>query len=130
MSRTQFRNASGLPDAYQYSTARDMMVLGAALQAHFPQYFGYFSTRSLTYRGRRYASHNRLIGRVEGVNGIKTGYTRASGFNVVTSLQRDGRSLIAVVMGGRSAKSRDQEVESLISAVLPQMTLASTLRRP
>jgi D-alanyl-D-alanine carboxypeptidase len=64
------------------------------------------------------------------VNGIKTGYTRASGFNVVTSLQRDGRSLIAVVMGGRSAKSRDQEVESLISAILPQMTLASTLSRP
>ncbi len=125
MANTQFRNASGLPHPDQYSTARDMMVVGAALRHRFPQYFGYFRTRSFAFRGRTLRSHNRLVGRVEGVDGIKTGYIRASGFNVVTSIQRGGRSIVAVVMGGRTAKVRDQQMQALIAAYVSKGTVRS-----
>ena len=80
-------NASGLPDPAQHSTARDLAILGLALREHFPQYYGYFSTRSFTYGRQRMANHNRLLGRVKGIDGIKTGYTRASGFNLVSSVR-------------------------------------------
>src|SRR5215213_1845060 len=126
MTNTQFRSASGLSHPEQYSTARDMVLLGAALQAHFPRYFAYFKTDSFTFRGRSYKNHNRLLGRVDGVDGIKTGYTRASGFNLVTSVRRSGRRFVAVVMGGLTAKSRDQHMESLLGSYLPGPVVAST----
>jgi D-alanyl-D-alanine carboxypeptidase len=115
MSNTTFRNASGLPDAGQVSTARDMAVLGRALQERFPDEYRYFSTRSFVWRGKRIGNHNRLLGRVAGVDGIKTGYTRASGFNLVTSVTRDKRHVVAVVLGGKTGKSRDAHMASLIA---------------
>lgn len=114
MSRTLFRNASGLPNPEQVTTARDLVTLGKAIQDRFPRYYPYFGTRVFTYDGRGHRNHNRLLGKVEGVDGIKTGYTRASGFNLLTSAKADGRHLITVVLGGRSAISRDQQVASLI----------------
>ena len=114
MSSTTFRNASGLPDEGQVTTARDMAILGRALQERFPTYYGYFSTRSFTWNGHKIGNHNRLLGRVAGVDGIKTGYTRASGFNLVTSVNRDRRQVVAVVLGGKTAKSRDAQMASLI----------------
>jgi D-alanyl-D-alanine carboxypeptidase len=120
MTSTRFRNASGLPNPDQVTTARDMMMLGTALQVRFPRYYSYFKTRSFTYKGRTYRSHNRLVGRVNGVDGIKTGYIRASGFNVVTSVRRGGRKIVAVVLGGRTAKNRDSHMASLISRHLPK----------
>jgi D-alanyl-D-alanine carboxypeptidase len=125
MNGTQFRNASGLPDPNQYSTAWDMMVLGAALQSRFPRYFAYFKTGSFSFRGRTYRNHNHLLGRIDGVDGIKTGYTRASGFNLVTSIRRGGRTFVAVVMGGATAKSRDQRMEEMIGAHLPGVMVAN-----
>ena len=119
MSNTVFRNASGLPDASQHTTARDMAVLGIQLKRRFPQYFGNFSQRSFAFRGRSIAGHNRLIGRVDGVDGIKTGYIRASGFNIVTSVGRGGKRLVIVVMGGKTARERDAHVEELIERYLP-----------
>jgi D-alanyl-D-alanine carboxypeptidase len=114
MSNTTFRNASGLPDAGQVSTARDMAQLGRALQERFPKEYRYFATRSFIWKGKRIGNHNRLLGRVAGVDGIKTGYTRASGFNLVTSVNRDKRHVVAVVMGGKTGKSRDAHMASLI----------------
>ena len=87
MTNTIYRNASGLPDSAQVTTARDQAMLGRAIQERFPRYYRYFSTRTFTFRGQRIGNHNRLLGRVEGVDGIKTGYIRASGFNLVTSVQ-------------------------------------------
>lgn len=115
MSKTVFRNASGLPNSSQVTTARDMARLGIALQEHFPRQFKKFTTSSFTYAGARYTNHNRLLGRIKGVDGIKTGYTRASGFNLVTSVNRDGRSIVAVVLGGRSGASRNAQMEKLIA---------------
>ena len=120
MNHTQFRNANGLPDVKQYSTARDLAVLGIALREHFPQYYSYFSTRSFSYRGRRIVGHNRLLGKIEGVDGIKTGYTRMSGFNLVSSVNTGGKKLVAVVMGGTSGGSRDAQMAKLIAAYLPK----------
>lgn len=120
MHRTRFRNASGLPDRRQYTTARDMALLGAALQARFPDYYRHFKTRSFTYRGRTYRTHNHLLGRVPGVDGIKTGYIRASGFNIAVSLKRGARKLVAVVMGGRTVKSRDAYAAKLVERLLPK----------
>jgi D-alanyl-D-alanine carboxypeptidase len=114
MSRTFYRNASGLPDDAQVTTAHDLTILARAIQEHFPRYFHYFSTRSFEFAGENIANHNHLIGRVDGVDGIKTGYTRASGFNLMTSMHRDGRSLVAVVMGGASAGSRDRIMQQLL----------------
>lgn len=114
MSRTLFRNASGLPNPEQVTTARDLVTLGKAIQDRYPKYYPYFGTRVFTYDGRGHRNHNHLLGRVEGVDGIKTGYTRASGFNLLTSAKADGRHLITVVLGGRSARIRDQQVASLI----------------
>lgn len=114
MSRTTFRNASGLPDTGQVTTARDLITMGRAIQDRFPRYYGYFATRSFSYDGAFHGNHNKLLGRVEGVDGIKTGYTRMSGFNLLTSVKADGRQLIAVVLGGRSGASRDRYMAELI----------------
>ena len=115
MSRTLYRNASGLPNDEQLTTARDLTILARATEERFPRYFKYFSTHEFEYGGAIIGNHNHLLGRVDGVDGIKTGYTRASGFNLLTSVHRDGRSLIAVVMGGRTARARDAVMESLIA---------------
>jgi D-alanyl-D-alanine carboxypeptidase len=120
MSRTIFQNASGLPDAQQHSTARDLAILGMALREHFPQYYGYFSTRSFTYGRQRMANHNRLLGRVKGMDGIKTGYTRASGFNLVSSVRDGKRRIVAVVMGGQTGRARDNHMAELIKTYLPK----------
>ncbi|TCT02643.1 D-alanyl-D-alanine carboxypeptidase [Aquabacter spiritensis] len=115
MSNTTFRNASGLPDRAQVTTARDLATLGIAIQDRFPRYYKYFSTRSFTYKGQTIAGHNRMFGRIEGVDGIKTGYTRASGFNLLTSVHDEDRFLIGVVMGGSSGASRDTRMAQLIN---------------
>ncbi len=115
MSRTLYRNASGLPNDEQLTTARDLTILARATEERFPRYFKYYSTHEFEYAGEVIGNHNHLLGRVDGVDGIKTGYTRASGFNLLTSVHRDGRSLVAVVMGGRTAGARDAVMESLIA---------------
>lgn len=122
MSRTIYRNASGLPNDEQITTARDLTVLARATEQHFPRYFKYFSTHEFTYDGEVIGNHNHLLGRVDGVDGIKTGYTRASGFNLLTSVHKDGRSMVAVVMGGRSAGARDRIMENLISDHLAEVS--------
>jgi D-alanyl-D-alanine carboxypeptidase len=115
MSRTIYRNASGLPNDEQITSARDLTVLARATEERFPKYFHYFSTHEFDYAGEIIGNHNHLLGRVDGVDGIKTGYTRASGFNLLTSVHRDGRSLVAVVMGGRTGGARDRMMEQLIA---------------
>ena len=113
---TTFRNASGLPDNRQVTTARDMARLAIALQRDFPQYFHYFDETRFVWDGRTYRNHNTLVGRVDGVDGLKTGYIRASGFNVVVSAERGDHRLIAVIMGGPTAASRDAHAEELLEA--------------
>jgi D-alanyl-D-alanine carboxypeptidase len=120
MTGTLFQNASGLPDPGQHSTARDLAILGLALREHFPQYYAYFSTRSFTYGRQRMANHNRLLGRVKGIDGIKTGYTRASGFNLVSSVSDGKRRIVAVVMGGQTGRARDNHMAALIKKYLPK----------
>jgi D-alanyl-D-alanine carboxypeptidase len=114
MGHTFYHNASGLPDERQITTAHDLTILARAVQERFPRYFHYFSTHSFEYAGEVIGNHNHLLGRVDGVDGIKTGYTNASGFNLMTSMHKDGRSIVAVVMGGRSAASRDRTMEELL----------------
>ncbi|UDF29426.1 UNVERIFIED_ORG: D-alanyl-D-alanine carboxypeptidase [Roseateles sp. XES5] len=120
MTRTVYRNANGLPNTAQVTTARDQARLGIALRQHFPQYYSYFSTRSFRFGKQVINGHNRLLGSVRGVDGIKTGYTRASGYNLVTSAMADGRSVVGVVMGGRSGAARDQQMRKLIAAYMPK----------
>ncbi|PWJ89117.1 MULTISPECIES: D-alanyl-D-alanine carboxypeptidase [Mesorhizobium] len=120
MTGTVFRNANGLPDPGQFTTARDMATLGIALREHFPQYYGYFSQRSFLYGRQRINGHNRLLGRIKGVDGIKTGYTRASGFNLVSSVADGNRRIVGVVMGGTSGGSRDNQMATLINTYLPR----------
>ena len=125
MSRTIYRNASGLPNDEQITTARDLTILARATEQHFPRYFKYYSTHEFTYDGEVIGNHNHLLGRVDGVDGIKTGYTRASGFNLLTSVHKDGRSLVAVVMGGRSAPARDRIMEQLIEDHLAEASVGA-----
>ena len=119
MTRTTYRNANGLPNTAQMTTARDQARLGIALRQHFPQYYSYFSTRSFRFGKQTIGNHNRLLGNVRGVDGIKTGYTRAAGFNLVTSAQADGRSIVGVVLGGRSGAARDAQMRALVAKYLP-----------
>ena len=129
MRQTVFRNASGLPNRNQVSTARDMAQLALRLRDHFPQHFRHFRTRSFKYGKRVYRNHNVLLGRYRGVDGIKTGYTRASGFNLVTSLKKDGRYVVAVVMGGRTGRKRNAKMRRLLTSYFPQAS-ASRTRKP
>ena len=126
MSHTVYRNASGLPDDDQVTTARDQATLGRAIQERFPKHYKYFSIRSFTFRGESIGNHNHLLGRVEGVDGIKTGYINASGFNLVTSVHRGNRYLVAVVLGGGSAGSRDARMRELISDKIAQASIKRT----
>ena len=114
MRRTTFRNASGLPNSRQRTTVRDMALLARALVRDFPRYYRYFSRRSFVFKGRRFGNHNRLLGRYAGLDGVKTGYIRASGFNLAASAARNGRRVIAVVAGGRTARARDRRVAELL----------------
>ncbi len=114
MSSTVFRNASGLPNREQVTTARDLSKLAYALMRDFPHYYAVFSVQSYNYRGRTLVNHNRMLGSYEGADGLKTGYTAASGFNLVMSAMRDNRRLIGVVMGGDSAGQRDREMADLM----------------
>jgi D-alanyl-D-alanine carboxypeptidase len=127
MSRTVYRNASGLPDDDQVTTARDQSTLGRAIQDRFPRYYRYFSTTAFNYHGHSIANHNHLLGSVEGVDGIKTGYTRASGFNLVTSMRRGNRHLVGVVMGGRSGGSRDAIMRGLLAENLEKASTRRTV---
>jgi D-alanyl-D-alanine carboxypeptidase len=123
MAHTFYHNASGLPDDAQITTARDQALLGIAIQERFPRYYRYFSTQRFVFRGNAMTNHNHLLGRIDGVDGIKTGYIRASGFNIVTSVRRGGRHIVAVVIGGRSSAQRDARMRELIST---QIARAST----
>lgn len=114
MTATTFRNASGLPNEMQRSTARDLSILSMRLMQDHPDYYHYFSTPSFTFRGKTYNSHNRMIKNYAGTDGMKTGYIRASGFNVATSALRGEHRLIGVVMGGKTARSRDAEMVTLL----------------
>ncbi len=127
MKRTSFRNASGLPNRRQLSTARDMSILAQALIERFPSYYGYFSKASFRYKGKKYRNHNSLLKNYDGADGIKTGYIRASGFNLVASAERDGVRLIGVVFGGKTAKRRDRHMQSLLNQSWTRARAVSTI---
>lgn len=126
MSRTTYVNASGLPDDEQITTARDQALLARAIQERFPRYYRFFSTTSFVFRGVTIRGHDHLLGSVPGVDGIKTGYIRASGFNLMTSLHRDGRYIVGVVLGGRTAAERDVHMRDLISDHIGEASVRRT----
>ncbi len=115
MKRTTFKNASGLPNRGQLSTARDMATLGMAIRKNHSVFFKLFKTKSFIYKGTRYSNHNNLLGSYSGTDGIKTGYTHASGFNLVASVERNGQRIIGVVFGGKKARSRDKHMIKLLN---------------
>jgi D-alanyl-D-alanine carboxypeptidase len=125
MTSTVYINASGLPADDQITTARDQAILGRAIQHRFPEYYRYFATPSFKFRGIEMRNHNHLLGQVQGVDGIKTGYTDASGYNLVSSVWRNDRHIVAVVLGGTSNAARDARMRQLIEEHIP---LASTQR--
>src|SRR6476659_869567 len=127
MSKTVYRNANGLPNDEQVTTARDQATLGRAIQERFPRYYRYFATSTFNWRGQSIRNHNHLLGSVEGVDGIKTGYTRASGFNLVSSMRRGNCHLISVVLGGRSGGSRDATMRNLLAENLPKGATTRTV---
>lgn len=116
LTRTNFYNASGLPDARQVSTARDMATLAEAMLTDHADYYHYFSQTSFSWGDASYRNHNKLLGSVDGVDGIKTGYTRASGFNLMASAERDGHRIIAIMLGGQTSRARNSHVSALIEA--------------
>jgi D-alanyl-D-alanine carboxypeptidase len=115
MTNTVFQNANGLPDPDQHTTARDMAILGVALLRDFPEYYHYFSVESFTYHGVKYAGHNHVLNKFDGADGIKTGYIRASGFNLVTSAERNGRRLVGVILGGQTPYVRDKNMVAMMT---------------
>ena len=125
MKSTTFKNASGLPNRGQKSTARDMARLGLQIRKQFPQYYNYFNTWKFSYQGRKYYNHNKLLKSYEGTDGIKTGFINASGFNLVASVERDGRRLIGVVFGGRTGKSRNAHMKKLLDKAFRSIKLAT-----
>ena len=128
MTRTTFRNASGLPNRGQLSTARDMATLGIAIRKNHPKFFKLFKTKSFIYKGVKYTNHNNLLGSYSGTDGIKTGYTNASGFNLVASVERNGQRIIGVVFGGKKARSRDKHMVTLLNKYF-KTTLSKPLVR-
>ncbi len=129
MKNTTFKNASGLPDREQLTTAHDMIKLALRIQDDFPRHYKLFKTRSFKFRGKRYKNHNTLLGSVRGVDGIKTGYIRASGFNLVSSVKRDGKHIVAVVFGGKTARRRNAHMRSIIARAVKQASTRKT-RKP
>jgi D-alanyl-D-alanine carboxypeptidase len=129
MRSTTFRNAHGLPDSEQVTTARDMVTLGLALYDHFPRQAQVFATRQFSYAGSSYRNHNTLLGTFAGMEGIKTGYTRSSGFNLTASVRRDGRHVVAAVFGGSTAASRNAEMRTLLTRGLTRAGTTKS-RRP
>ncbi|HEY3796224.1 MAG TPA: serine hydrolase [Bradyrhizobium sp.] len=127
MTRTVYVNASGLPADEQITTARDQATLARAIQDRFPKYYRYFATEAFNFHGHTIHGHNHLLGSVDGVDGIKTGYTRASGFNLITNLRRGNRHLVGVVMGGRSGGSRDAIMRSLLAENLDKASGTRTV---
>jgi len=126
MTSTTYVNASGLPAEEQITTAHDQAVLGRAIQHRFPNYYRYFATPSFQYRGVEIHNHNSLLGQVQGVDGIKTGYTEASGYNLVSSVRRDERHIVAVVLGGTSNAARDARMRQLIEDNIAQASTQQT----
>jgi D-alanyl-D-alanine carboxypeptidase len=116
MRSTVFTNASGLPDSRMRTTARDMALLSIALRRNYPHYYSYFSLRSFDFKGKKITGHNKVLDMVAGADGIKTGYIRASGYNLAASVRRSGKSLVAVVMGGDSGRARDAHMAQLLTA--------------
>ena len=129
MRSTVFRNANGLPDSEQMTTARDMVTLSLAIYDRFPRQAQVFATRQFTYAGSSYRNHNTLLGTFPGMEGIKTGYTRSSGFNLTASVRRDGRHVVAAVFGGRTAAARNAEMRTLLTRALARATTTKS-RRP
>jgi D-alanyl-D-alanine carboxypeptidase len=120
MNNTTYRNASGLPDGGQLTTVRDQAILGIAVYQHFPSYYEFFQTTSFTYAGRTYGNHNRVLGYMGAVDGIKTGYINAAGSNLLTAARKDNRHIVVVAFGFNSAASRDEKVRQLVATYLPQ----------
>lgn len=129
MKATTFQNASGLPNSNQHTTARDMATLGVRLYDDFPRYFPLFSTRSYNYNGATFRNHNTLMLQMPGINGIKTGYTHASGFNLVSSLQLDGKHVIGAIFGGETAGSRNAHMRVALTRAMAKASTAKT-RKP
>ena len=125
MKNTTFKNASGLPNSQQKTTAHDMAVLAAALYHHFPQYYSWFSIQSFDYDGKTYVSHNSLLKNFEGADGMKTGYTAASGFNIVTSAKRGNYRVIAVTMGHDQQDQRDKKVSLMMDKALTEIAASN-----
>lgn len=139
MTNSRFVNANGLPDPRHVTTARDIAILSRAVMRDYPQYYSYFSQKTYDFRGQRLINHNRLLLRMPGMDGLKTGYTNAAGFTLAASAVRDGRRLITVVLGGSSTAARDENVEELLNAgfdVLNKrklgqnITIAANMREP
>ena len=129
MSKTTFRNASGLPHPEQVTTARDMLTLALRLYDDFEKHYHFFKTRQFTFRGRTYRNHNALLRTYPGMDGLKTGYIRMSGFNLVSSVRRGGKHVVAAVFGGRSSASRNAEMRALLDRTLPKASTKNT-RKP
>jgi len=121
MSNTMFYNPNGLPDPRQHTTAMDMARLAIALRRDFPEYYPFFKLTSFTYAGVTYPGHNHVMERYDGVDGVKTGYIRASGYNLVTSAHKNGYSIVAVIMGGRTIQSRDDQMISLLDRTFDEL---------
>lgn len=130
MKNTVFTNPSGLPDSKQVTTARDMITLGLRLQDDYPKYYPLFSTKRFAYRGKSYHNHNTLLKTYSGVDGIKTGYVRMSGFNVVTNVRRGSRHVVAAVFGGRTAAARNAKMREILNRTLPRAATRKTWRLP
>jgi D-alanyl-D-alanine carboxypeptidase len=126
MADTTFRNASGLPDPRQITTARDMLTLAMRMQDDFPEHYRLFATRSFSHGGKAYRTHNALLGRFPGVDGIKTGYTRASGFNLVSAYRAGGKHIVAAVFGGASAGLRDAHMRMLLARAIEKASTDRT----
>lgn len=130
MKNTTFKNASGLPNRAQKTTARDMAVLGAAMYHHYPQYYKLFSAKSFTWQGRKMYTHNHLLKTFKGADGMKTGFTNAAGYNIVTSAEQNGNRVIAVTMGHDTLRQRDRKVASLMTKGLHKLALADNIEKP
>ncbi len=127
MSKTTFKNASGLPNPAQVTTARDMATLSLRIQRDFPEYYPYFRLTSFTYKGQTIRTHNRLLGRFQGTDGIKTGYTAASGFNLTTSAKRGKKRIVGVVLGSSSGSSRNKYMMTMLDKAFPKCAEGTTI---